>query len=304
MASFKGNYPNWEPDGKGKQFMSVLADFREQNEGSEGPMAPLFSSLCLSQSGNQLRPQAAARSSNSPYIHSMNTSVRARFGHHIPFTHPHSTNDSCLDSFVGSSQKYWVPFTENNDQLYWLDKFYTASQSPQSPESGLLIDERQRDQRGLLLHGISRGGVDNGENLGALNRDGNTELLSSQLAVNASSRGIIGNWGFAQAAGESRWWAHRGPGSTGMPESSFEPPMFGRGHMAESQDEFYESEEDNGDWLTQQNSRGAFSSSHISEDENPRLELPFGDVYEKARDVSGMVLEIGGPVGLEKGAER
>jgi hypothetical protein len=27
-------------------------------------------------------------------------------------------------------------------------------------------------------------------------------------------------------------------------------------------------------------------------------------VYEKARDVSGMVLEIGGPVGLEKGAEQ
>ncbi len=114
----------------------------------------------------------------------------------------------------------------------------------------MLIDERQRDQRGLLLHGISRGGGDNGENLGALNRDGNTEQLSSQLVVNASSRGIIGNQGFAQAAGESRWWAHQGPGSTGMPESSFEPPMFGQGHMAESQDEFYESEEDNGGWLT------------------------------------------------------
>jgi hypothetical protein len=175
MASFKGNYPNWEPDGKGKQFMSVLADFRDQNEGSEGSMAALFSSLCLSQSGNQLRPQAAARSSNSPYIRSMNTSVRARSGHHIPFTHPHSTNDGCLDSLVGSSQQYRVPFTENNDQLYWLEKIYTACQSPQSPESGLLIDERQRDQRGLLLHGISRGGGDNGENLGALNRDGNTE---------------------------------------------------------------------------------------------------------------------------------
>ncbi len=180
----------------------------------------------------------------------MNTSVRARSGHYIPFTHPHCTNDGCLDSLVGSSQQYWVPSTENNDQLYWLDKFYTASQSPQSPESGLLIDERQRDQRGLLLHGISRGGGDNGENLGALNRDGNTEQLSSQLVVNASSRGIIGNQGFAQAAGESRWWAHQGPGSTGMPESSFEPPMFGQGHMAESQDEFYESEEDNGGWLT------------------------------------------------------
>jgi len=166
----------------------------------------------------------------------------------------------------------------------------------------LLIDERQRGQRGLLLHGISRGGGDNGENLGALNRDGNTELLSSQLAVNASSRGIIGNRGFAQAAGESRWRAHRGPGSTGMPESSFEPPMFGRGHMAESQDEFYESEEDIGGWLTQRNSRGAFCSNPISEDGNPRLELPFGDVYEKPRDVSGMVLEIGGPVGLDNGA--
>jgi hypothetical protein len=284
--------------------MSVLDDFRVRNEGSEGPMAPLFSSVPLPQSGNQLRPQAAARSSNSPYTRSMNSSVRDRFGHHIPFTHPHSTNDSYLDSLVGPSQQYGVPLTENNDQLYWLDKFYTASQSPQSAESGLLIDERQRDQRGLLLDRCSREGVDNGENEGALNRDSNAERLSSQLAVNASSRGIIGNQGFAQAAGESRWWARQGPGSTGMPESSFEPPMFGRGHMAESQDEFYESEEDNGDWLTQQNSRGAFSSSHISEDENPRLELPFGDVYEKARDVSGMVLEIGGPVGLEKGAEQ
>ncbi|CAM6017248.1 unnamed protein product [Sphagnum balticum] len=304
FLSFKSNYPNWEPDGKGKQFMSVLDDFRVRNEGSEGPMAPLFSSVRLPQSGNQLRPQTAARSSNSPYTRSMNSSVRDRFGHHIPFTHPHSTNDSCLDSVVGPSQQYGVPLTENNDQLYWLDKFYTASQSPQSPESGLLIDERQRDQRGLLLDQTSREGGDNGENEGALNRDSNAERLSSQLAVNASSRGIIGNQGFAQAAGESRWWARQGPGSTGMPESSFEPPMFGRGHMAESQDEFYESEEDNGDWLTQQNSRGAFSSSHISEDENRTLELPFGDVYEKPRDVPGMVLEIGGPVGLENGAER
>jgi hypothetical protein len=88
-----------------------------------------------------------------------------------------------------------------------------------------------------------------------------------------------------------------------MPESSFEPPMFGQSHMAENQDQFYESEEDNGGWLTQRNSRGAFCSNPMSEDGNPTLDLPFGDVYEKPWDVSGMVLEIGGPVGLENGAE-
>lgn len=294
-CSFKSNYPNWEPDGNGKQFMSVLTDFRLRKEENDLAMGHLFSSVRLPNPPNQLRPHGAPRS-DSPYIRSVNSSVRDRFGNRIPFNRAYSMSNAGADGIAGTSQardNYDCPFAENTDQLYWLDKFYTASQSPQSAESGLSMDERHRDGRGLVTDGnIGRNGVTEG---GVLSRGGDGDYLSSEVGINmqASSRGILGTQVFEQAAGESRWWARRGPGSTAMPESSFEPPMF-RGHMVESQDDFYESEEDHErDWVTQRHTRGGFASSHISEDENPNLEFPFGDVYERPQEGSAVRAEVG-----------
>ena len=275
--------------------MSVLADFRLRNEESDLAMGQMFSSVRLPQPPNQLRPWGAPMPGNSLYTRSVNSTVRDRFGHNIPFARPSSVN--------GASSDVQRSLTENSDQIYWLDKFYTASQSPQNLEAGLLPDGRHSEGGGSVTDGFGSryGGIDEslrsrGDDIERLNRVG--------MNLQASSRGILGNQGFGQGAGESRWWARKGPGSTGAPgESSFEPPIFARGHIAESQDDFYESEEDHErDWSSQRNTRGTFGSSQISEDESPPLEFPFGDVYRTPREEPA--LNCGdGPVASESSSD-
>lgn len=259
--------------------MSVLADFRLRNEENELAMGQMFSSVRLPNPPNQLRPWGAPIPGNSLYTRSVNSTVRDRFGHNIPFARPTSMN--------GSYSDLQRPVTENSEQMYWLDKFYTASQSPQNLESGLMLDARHNNEGGgtdMDGFGSRYGGMEDsslpgrGDDVERLDRVG--------MTMQASTRGILGNQGFGPAAGESRWWARGGPGSTCAPgESSFEPPMFARGNIAESQDDFYESEEDHErDWSSQRQARGAFGSSQISEDDGPNLEFPFGDMYQRPRE--------------------
>ncbi|KAG0627007.1 hypothetical protein M758_2G167400 [Ceratodon purpureus] len=295
FISFKTNYPNWEPDGNGKQFMSVLADFRLRNEENELAMGQLFSSVRLPQPPNQLRPWGAPMPGNSLYTRSFNSTVRDRFATNIPFARPSSVN--------GASSDLQRSITENSDQIFWLDKFYTASQSPRNLEAGLSPDGRLSEGGGTVIDGFGSryGGIDEslpkvGDDIERLNRVG--------MNLQASTRGIAGNQGFGQGAGESRWWARKGPGSTGAPgESSFEPPTFARGHIAESQDDFYESEEDHErEWSSQRHTRGTFGSSQISEDESPTLEFPFGDVYQRPREEPALN-SGGGPVAPDSSSD-
>jgi hypothetical protein len=97
IYSFKTNYPNWEPDGNGKQFMSVLADFRLRNEEYDLSMGQLFSSVRLPQPPNQLRPWGAPMPGNSLYTRSFNSTVRDRFGPNIPFARPSPANGASSD---------------------------------------------------------------------------------------------------------------------------------------------------------------------------------------------------------------
>lgn len=289
MNSFKTNYPNWEPDGNGKQFMSVLADFRHKNCDNDPAMAHLFSSVHVQLPPNQLRPWGEPTSGHGPYIRSEPSSVRDRFGNLVPFTFPYSTNEMIPDLEAGRSQGkdfYESPVLDTANQLYWLDKFYTASQSAQSADSELSTDERLR---GLVMDGGSRRGGVNIDRI-VVTRGADTQRLSSQVGVNmqASTNEILGNQGYMNAAGDSRWWvpkARTGAGSTDLPASSFEPPMFGGGYMGESQESPYESEEDpDRSFGLAPRIRGAFASSQISEDENASLEFPFGDVYQRPHE--------------------
>lgn len=315
FISFKTNYPNWEPDGNGKQFMSVLADFRLRKEENDLAKGQLFSSVRLPQPPNQLRPWGATMPvpvpRNSLYTRSVNSTVRDRFGHNIPFARPSSMNGSHPDLQND-------PVAESSEQMYWLDKFYTASQSPQNLDPGLVLDIRHTGEGGATVsdgYGSRYGGMDD-SSLPSTRGDEIERLDRVGMNLQASTRGagILGNQGFGQGAGESRWWARRGPGSiTGATpgESSFEPPMFARGgHIAESQDDFYESEEDlhERDWSSQRHTgRGTFGGSQISEldDGSPNLEFPFGDVYQRPRRESepaaldAAVAAAGGPVASE-----
>ncbi|XP_024386902.1 autophagy-related protein 9 [Physcomitrium patens] len=274
FISFKTNYPNWEPDGNGKQLMSVLADFRLRNEENELAMGQLFSSVRLPQPPNQLRPWGSPMPGNSLYTRSVNSTVRDRFANNIPFARP-PANQASSDLL----RNYDNPLAESSEQIYWLDKFYTASQSPQNLESGLLLDDRHSESRETVADGFGSGC--GGMDTSLQSRADHTERFN-RVGMN-STRGILGNQGFGQVAGESRWWARKGPGSSGaLGESSFEPPTFARGRIAGSQDDLYESEEDHErDWSSQRHTMGTFGSSQISEDESPPLEFPFGDVYQK-----------------------
>lgn len=315
IPSFKANYPNWEPDEKGKEFLSVLADFRLRKEENDLAMGQMFSSVRLSQPPNQLRPWGAPMPVPVPgtslYTRSVNSTVRDRFGHTIPFVRPSSMNGS---SYPDSLQN--DPVAVNSEQIYWLDKFYTASQSPQDLESGLLLDIRHTGEPGgaPVTDGYSNsryGGMDD-SGLPSTRGDEIERLHRVGMNMQASTRGGINFGNQVQSASDSRWWNRREPGSTGTPgESSFEPPMFppSGAHIAES--DIYESEEDfhERDWSSQRHgTRGTFGSSQISEldDGSPNLEFPFGDVYQRPRDslepgakALGAAAAAGGPVGSE-----
>jgi hypothetical protein len=290
VYSFKTNYPNWEPDVNCKQFMSQLVDFRLRNDENDLAMGQLFSSLQQSQSPNQLGPWGAPMPGHSLLSRSVNSTVRDRFGHSIPFARP--TNEA----------KHESPLGENSEQIYWLDKFYTASQSPQILASGLLVDERHRDGRETDPFSLGSRYGDIGERL-SIRVDHLNRLNKVGMNLQASTQGILGNQGVGQAAGESRWWARKGPGSVvGPGESSFEPPKFARGHMPESQDDFCESEDHERDWSSQRYARGTFGSSQISEDESSHLEFPFGDVYQRPRGEPALKT-FGGPVASESSSD-
>jgi len=285
FISFKFNYPNWEPDGDGKHLMSVLADFRVRNEEGDHAVGQSSSSVC--KSPNQLRPSgapvSAAGTGASLYTRSVNLSVQDRVGLNIPFVRP-----SLMDGSYSRLRCDRV--AESSEQMYWLDKFYTTSQSRQNLESGGLLHTGEDGVSITDRYGSRYGGMD-ASGLPSIRGDEFERLNRVGMHLQTSTRGgIFGNQGSGQvAAGESRWWARRGSSSCTPGESSFQPPTFVRGvHIAESRDDFYDSEEDlhERDWSSQRHIKRTFGSSQISEldDGSLDLELPFGDVYQRPRE--------------------
>lgn len=289
VFSFKFNYPNWEPDGDGNHLMSVLADFRLRNEESDHAVGQSSSSVC--KSPNQLRPSGAPvsspRTGASLNTHSVNLSVQDRVGLNVPFVRP-----TLMDRSYSMLRCDRV--AESSVQMYWLDKFYTTSQSRQNLESGgLLLDIRHTGEDGVSMtdrYGSRYGGID-ASGLPSIRGDEIERLNRVGMHLQTSTRGgIFENQGSGQvAAGESRWWARRGTSSCTPGESSFQPPTFVRGvHIVESRDDFYDSEEDfhERDWSSQRHIKRTFGSSQISEldDGSLDLELPFGDVYQRPRE--------------------
>ncbi|OAE25942.1 hypothetical protein AXG93_1712s1200 [Marchantia polymorpha subsp. ruderalis] len=263
FISFKSNYPNWEPDGNGKHLLSVLADFRSRKED-----LGLFN-LAHANSTLDARMRSIPRMGDSLYQRAADFSSRDRFGQRMPSSRP-----SPLDDVQDSAQfreNYGGPSIQQTDQMYWLDRYYTASQTAEpSVTSHASVDQRTNFESERQTGGHFQ-----------------ANISDSEIQENAPRPGIIQQ--IPGQGGESRWWDRRGPGSAMVPESSFEPPMFGRvGMLEESQDEYYESEEDHErSWINRRHSGSAYLSRQISDDEASHLDLPFGDAFDKPRDVSG-----------------
>jgi hypothetical protein len=249
----------------------VLADFRTGKE----DMA--LHTLALGNSSLQ-KSRSIPRMAESSYQYGINSSIKDRSGHRIPLSRSHPADEIQAAASLKDSQG--VPPIQPSDQMYWLDRFYTASQTAeQSAASCMSTDDRDKEE---VEQDRLGGQVGSSSRLSEIR---GSELRGSELERSLSRGGIIQQ--VAGQGGESRWWARKGPQSTLMPESSFEPPMFGGVGMIESRDDFYESEEDHErDWITRRHSNGAYASGHISEDESSQLVLPFGDVYEGPRDNS------------------
>ncbi|XP_002982911.2 autophagy-related protein 9 [Selaginella moellendorffii] len=122
FLSFKSNYPNWEPDAKGKQFLNLLAQFRMRHEDpATHPMSiPSLSSTILHQTGIF----RDGMSSRHPLLRA-------------------SMRQSTRNDFVLLSNSNLVQV----DQMYWLDQYYT-SKSVQGYEIAIPMGEQVERESG------------------------------------------------------------------------------------------------------------------------------------------------------------
>ncbi|KAL3686025.1 hypothetical protein R1sor_004047 [Riccia sorocarpa] len=206
FISFKSNYPNWEPDGNGKQLLSVLADFRTRKE----DMA--LYTLAHANTSFDARMRSIPRMGESLYHRSSDSQSRERFLYRMPLSRSHPAEE-VQDSAL-FKQNFGSPVVEQPDEIYWLDRFYTASQTA---EPSLASHASAGDQRMVF------------ESEGQVGGNFQASISDSEVQENAPRPGIIQQ--IPGQGGDSRWWARKGPGSMVIPESTFEPPMFGGGKV-------------------------------------------------------------------------
>ncbi|KAG7989546.1 hypothetical protein I3843_03G245500 [Carya illinoinensis] len=263
FLSFQSNYPLWEPNTQGKQFLSNLRTFREQNLQGQG-----------------------ARQTFSPRKWRGSPVVRGR-GDRRGFLSRELTHKSPGTGYQLGS--LWLTDADQKNHPYLLDWYYTsrlnhvAGHSRDSPRDFEATDEQHPGDYWMPSN-LTKNEPRYEEYWGDHYEDRAQSHLGASTSTPFFRDSILQHHASSNLAHptttRSQWWARSGP-YDGQPQTSFlEPPAFTH-HSSENyydnlSDRSLEEQEQHLDW---RNNRKLAQATYMDDIEVGELNLHFDDIY-------------------------
>ncbi|XP_062080511.1 autophagy-related protein 9 [Humulus lupulus] len=266
FLSFQSTYPSWEPNAEGKQFLSNLRTFREQQmrqgQGTRLPYSP-------------------------PRMWQGNLTLRGHLSRDMPQYSPGT------GYHMGS---LWLIDADQKSHPYLLDWYYTSHPHHQTSHSGDIEEaiEATEQQFGdywtppnLTQHNA---GYEDNLNLDLHTQHNTThgdyfvQQYNSNLGASTSGsffrESDIQNQELGSLAlpNRSHWWDRRNLQGV-QPQASFlEPPDFNRNHDDNSSDRSTEEQNPHLDW---RNSRKLSQTTYMDDLDTGGISLHFDDIYSR-----------------------
>lgn len=279
FLSFKSSYPSWEPNAQGKQFLSTLLDFRQQEQDRQ--TIQMYSPDRISQRS------PALRASGSGYSSGLREGLPYRWP--LPRSYSIEVQPGQLDPSRTSEM-------EQKDHLYWLDRYYTFQSLHSSyvrynnaGTSGLQHDLLPSEGGFGISYSAGRQlprGQKEAHGLGMEERLGSNMEASTSSTVFHESMIRQSDTGQPGRMGEN-WWERKRPASVHGQGSFLEPPpLFGIGHLENTplentiDEASYESDKEHDATWGMKRSSAAYEST-FTDDNLDAFDFPYGD---KMRD--------------------